>query len=427
MRTKRTLLIALALSITACGGQVEGTDSAAETSVATDDAATTTAAVGETTAAATDGAAAPASGEPIRLGVAVAQTGGGAAALGQDQVIGVTLAEQFFNERGGVNGRPIEIVLQDTLVDEAGAINAFNTLLGDDSIVGIVGPTLSQQALAADPIADAAGVPVLAPSNTADGIPDIGDYVARVSAPVRVVAPNAIKAALDENPSIARAVVLFAQNDAFSKSETGIFQEAIVAEGIELVDPVLTFQTTDTDFTNQVNAVLDAAPDLVVISGLATDAGNLVRQLRETGYTGTIVAGNGMNTRNIFSVCQASCDGLIIAQAYSYSLDAPINDAFRELYVAEQNEEPLQIAAQAFTAVHVYVEALTAVDSASGLDTLDIATLRTELNTALLAGSYDTVLGPISFEPNGEIVQEQFYVARVEMTSDTDGDFTYVS
>jgi branched-chain amino acid transport system substrate-binding protein len=432
--------IALMLLSSACGGTVskDSGGSNAPTSTGSKD----TSVVGATTAAGTSAATTagstattggtvvagkPATGKPIRIGIAVAQTGGSAAALGQDQVIGVNAAVKYFNAHGGVNGRPIELALQDTLVDEAGAINAFNTLLADDTIVGIIGPTLSQQALAADPIADQARMPVVAPSNTAKGIPDIGDYIARVSSPISRVAPNAIAAAKKANPDIDRAVVAFAQNDAFAKNETEVFQKAVTDAGIEVVQPVLTFQTTDTDFTTQVNAILDADPKLVVVSGLATDGGNLVRQLRETGYKGTIVAGNGMNTRNIFKVCQASCDGLIIAQAYSYSFDSPLNRAFTEQYKTDKGELPLQLAAQAFTAVQVFVEALAAVDTKTPLADMDIAATRTAVNTAILAGKYDTVLGPLSFEPNGEVVQDKFYVAQVKMTSASEGDFTYLS
>ena len=123
--------------------------------------------------------------------------------------------------------RPIKLIYQDTAGDEAGAINAFQSLINNDKVVGIVGPTLSQQAFAADKTAVQAKVPVLAPSNTAKGIPQIGPYVTRVSAPVAVVAPNAIKAALNINPNIKTVAVMFAQDDAFSKSETVTFQNAV--------------------------------------------------------------------------------------------------------------------------------------------------------------------------------------------------------
>ena len=121
--------------------------------------------------------------DPIPVGVAVAQTSN-VALFGQEQVIGAQIAEEFFNQKGGVNGRPIKLILQDTAGDEAGAINAFQNLINVAKVVAIVGPTLSQQAFAADPIANKAGVPVVGPSNTAQGIPQIGEFISRVSAPV---------------------------------------------------------------------------------------------------------------------------------------------------------------------------------------------------------------------------------------------------
>jgi branched-chain amino acid transport system substrate-binding protein len=355
----------------------------------------------------------------------VAQTSN-VALLGQEQVIGAQIAEEFFNSRGGVNGRPIKLIFQDTAGDEAGTINAFNTLI-NQNVVGIVGPTLSQQAFAADPIADQAGVPVLGPSNTAKGIPEIGDYIARVSAPVAVVAPNAVKAALEINPNIKKVAVLFAQNDAFSKSETGTFQNTITdTYKLELL-PVQTFQTTDTDFTAQVTNVLAQSPDLVIISGLAADGGNLVKQLRDLGYQGLIIGGNGLNTANIFPVCQAQCDGILIAQAYSYEQDSEVNNEFRNAYKAKQNKEPPQFSAQAFAGVQVFVEALNALDKQTPIKDMELATLRTQLNTQVLAGSYDTPLGKISFTPEGEVNQEQFYVAQIKMNPDGQtGSFQFV-
>jgi branched-chain amino acid transport system substrate-binding protein len=361
---------------------------------------------------------------PIKIGIAVAQTSN-VALLGQEQVIGAQIAEKYFNDKGGVNGRPIELVIQDTAGDEAGAINAFQTVIAAD-VVGIVGPTLSQQAFAADPMAEEAGIPVLAPSNTAKGIPDIGNYIARVSAPVAVVAPNAIQAALEIDPAIKDVVVFYAQNDAFASSETVTFQETAAALGLN-VATVQTFQTTDTDFSAQITAATALNPQLAIVSGLAADGGNLVRQLREFGYTGLIIGGNGLNTANIYPVCQALCDGIIIAQAYSYAAESDINKEFRDLYMAEQGKEPPQFSAQAFAGVQVFVEALTDLDNIVKLDTLDLATQRKLLNMSILAGGYDTPLGPISFTPTGEIVQEKYYVAQIKMNEDGQtGQFIFI-
>jgi branched-chain amino acid transport system substrate-binding protein len=365
------------------------------------------------------------SGAGIPIGIAVAQTSN-VALLGQEQVIGAQIAEQYFNQKGGVNGTPIKLVFQDTAGDEQGTINAFNTLITQNKVVGIVGPTLSQQAFAADPIAERAKVPVLGPSNTAKGIPQIGEYIARVSAPVAVVAPNAVKEALKANPKIKKVAVFFAQNDAFSKSETETFQKTVKDQNLELVT-VQKFQTTDTDFQTQATNAINLKPDLIIISGLASDGGNLIKQLRQLGYNGLIIGGNGLNTANIYPVCQNFCNGVLIAQAYSPELPSEINKAFQDAYKAQKKTDPPQFSAQAFTGVQVFVEALKALDSKTKINTLPLDQLRTQLNKQILAGKYNTPLGEIAFDPEGEIKQNQFYVAQIKMESDgKSGKFAFL-
>lgn len=399
-----------AMLLTACGG---GTNSSTNTGT------------NSTPNSATNAAATTSTSGAIPIGIALAQTSN-VALLGQEGFVGARMAEKYFNDKGGINGTPIRLVMQDTGGDEAGAINAFQTLINKDKVVGIVGPTLSQQAFSADPIADRAKVPVLGASNTAKGIPEIGDYVARVSAPVSIVAPNSVKAALKQNPNIKKVAVFYAQNDAFNKSETEIFQKTVKDQGLELVT-VQKFQTTDTDFQAIATNALNLKPDLVIISGLAADGGNLVRQLRELGYKGIIVGGNGFNTPNIFSVCKALCDGVLIAQAYSPEHPGEINTTFHKTYVQQYKKEPAQFSAQSFTAVQVYVEALKALDKKTKISTMSLDKLRTELNKELLRGKYNTPLGEISFTPVGDIVQKDFYVSQIKMDKDgNNGKFVFL-
>lgn len=365
--------------------------------------------------------------DPIPIGVSVAQTGPVALA-GQEQVLGAQIAEEYFNKKGGVNGRPFKLIFQDAGSDEATAINAYQNQINAAKVVAIIGPSLSQQMFAAGPFAVRAKVPVLGISTTAKGIPQIGEYVSRVSAPVAIVAPNAIKAALDINKSIKRVVVLYAQNDAFNKSETETFQQAVKDLNLELVT-VQTFQTTDTDFTAQVTNTLSAKPDLVIISGLQVDGANLVKQLRELSYKGLIVGGNGLNTTNIIPICKALCDGILVAQAYSPEYKSKINDEFKGMYRDRQKKDPPQFSAQAFTGVQVFVEALSALDKKSPLAKMDLAAVRMELQKQLIAGTYDTPLGEISFKasPGGEIIQKQSYVAQIKMDQGgTSGKWVFV-
>jgi branched-chain amino acid transport system substrate-binding protein len=363
--------------------------------------------------------------EPLPIGVAVSQTSN-VALLGQEQVIGVRLAEEYFNGKGGVGGAEIQVLLEDSAGDEASTINAFNILLRKN-VVAIVGPTLSQQAFAADPLADKAKVPVIGPSNTAKGIPQIGPFVSRVSAPIAVVAPHALEAALKRNPQLKSVAVLFAQNDAFSTSESQTFQEAVKADKRLTLGTIQKFQTTDTDFTTQVTEVLKVKPDLVIISGLAADGGNLVKQLRQLGYKGLIVGGNGLNTPNVFPVCQKYCDGILIAQAYSPEAPDAMNKTLIELYQKKHKKMPGQFTAQAFTAVQVIVEALNSLDQKKKVTSYNLKELRQDLNKQILSQSYQTPLGTISFDKDGEIVQKSFYVAEIKMDADSkNGTFAFL-
>ncbi|NJR18991.1 MAG: ABC transporter substrate-binding protein [Calothrix sp. CSU_2_0] len=400
--TQKTLLfVSLAAIVTACGGGQTSENSGSNTTT------------NKTTLTA------------IPIGIAFSQTGN-AALLGQDGINGIKIAEKYFNDKGGVNGTPIKLVIQDAGGEEQTAINAFQTLINKDKVVGIIGPTLSQQGFSAHPIAERAKVPVVAASNTAKGIPELGDYIARVSAPIVSVAPNAVKAAIKQNPNIKKVAIFYAQNDTFNKTETEIFQKTVKDLGLEVIT-IQKFQTTDTDFQSQATNAINLKPDLAIISGLAADGGNLVRQLRELGYKGVIVGGNGLNTSNVFKVCKALCDGVIIAQAYSPEHPNEINKTFRQTYVSTYKTEPPQFSGQAFTALQVYVEALQALDKKTKVSSLPLPQLRTELNKQILAGKYDTPVGEISFTPVGEVVQKDFYVAKIKMENDGNiGKFTFI-
>ena len=366
----------------------------------------------------------PSANQPINLakGVpvgAVLSLTGNANVYGQDQRTGLNLALAAINGGGGINGKPMALRLEDGGSDESAANAAF-TLQINRGVLALVGPTLSQQAFSADPIAQRRGVPVVAPSNTATGIPQIGHFISRVSAQSSVIAPLSIGKALALQPSIKRAAVFFAQDDAYSTAETVIFQKALTAKGLKPVTVQRT-QLNDQDFQNQITAALQQKPDLIVLSLQAVDGGNLIRQLRELGYKGMIVVGNGMNTPNIYPICQRYCDGILIAQAYSPELATPANRAFLKAFQANQGvaiATPPQLTAQAFTALQVVGEALKRLDAKTPLTTLTVAQARTALMAEILKGHYQTPLGDISFTPEGEVIQKQFFVAQVKMNPD---------
>jgi branched-chain amino acid transport system substrate-binding protein len=355
--------------------------------------------------------AAGAANGALTIGAVIALTGN-ANLYGQDQRLGIDLARRWSLSRAPQ--RPLRLQLEDGGSDEATAIAAFNLLIKQGALA-LIGPTLSQQAFAADPIAQRRGVPVVAPSNTAKGIPQIGHFISRVSAQSSVIAPLSITEALRRDPKVRRVAVFYAQDDAYSTAETLIFQKALAARGLPPVT-IQRVQLADNDFQIPITAALQLQPQLVVISVQAVAGGNLIRQLRELGYRGQIVVGNGLNTPNIYPICQRWCDGILIAQAYSPELNTPINRTFLRLFRASNpGESPSQIAAQAWSAYQVLFEAVQRLQARGGLEDVGLGQAREALMDELLAGRYDTPLGPIHFQKDGEVVQGSFYVAEVRM------------
>ena len=70
---------------------------------------------------------------------------------------------------------------------------------------------------------------------------------------------------------------------------------------------------------------------------------------------------------------------------------------------------------------------INAMDKKTKISGLPINQLRTDLNKQLLAGKYQSPLGEIAFTPEGEIIQKEFYVAQIAMSSDgNSGKFAFI-
>jgi len=199
-----------------------------------------------------------------------------------------------------------------------------------------------------------------------------------------------------------------------------VFQKALKKLGIAHVS-LQKFNTTDTDFTAKEVAVLQSGAELVVISGLAADSGTLVKHLRQLGYTGIIVGGNGFNSPNMFPVCGEQCEGVLVAQAYSPQADSQVNAEFVKRFMELYKKTPAQFSAQAFASVQVIVEALRKVEKDSGrkLRDMKLGEARVALNKALTSGMvFSTPLGEISLDREGEVDQKRFYVSTIVMNPD---------
>jgi branched-chain amino acid transport system substrate-binding protein len=136
----------------------------------------------------------------IKVGVAEALTGP-AAKYGVAIKNGFTLAADGINAKGGVNGNKIALVVEDEQGKKEEAINVFKKLIFQEKVLLVFGPTLSNSAFAADPIANATKTVVFGTSNTADGITNMGPFTFRNSVMEADVLPVTTRAAVKNSIS----------------------------------------------------------------------------------------------------------------------------------------------------------------------------------------------------------------------------------
>ena len=99
--------------------------------------------------------------EPYRIGAIFAVTGP-ASWLGEPQKNTVKMLEEQINAAGGINGRKIEVIVEDNLGEEAKTVLAFKKLVERDKVVAVIGPSRSGSAMAIKPLAERYKVPLIA-------------------------------------------------------------------------------------------------------------------------------------------------------------------------------------------------------------------------------------------------------------------------
>lgn len=355
---------------------------------------------------------------PITIGVAIDRDGS-ELLLGEDQNNAALLASDFFSQTIPGVQIVVRVVNAGNTVEKAAT--AMHKLIDEYQVVAISGPTLSSQALQVNQIPNTAEVPIIGPSNTVPGIPELGCYVARISSSVELVDPLALLAAAQKLRRGGNVVVAYRNDNEFTIAEAQVFTETLAAKqsdyGFALQATVA--YTKEADFTEKAAQIRSYQPDLIMIAGLPKDGGTLVYELRQQGYDGYLVGGNGFNTSRIFEVCE-DCGKILLAQAFGSDVEAtsPMHGQFIQRYQHSYQERPSPIAAQMFTAIQVLVEALAAINERSPISSATaLSDLRDRVNRRLLSGQPfpDTPLGSIAFAPNGEILQSRFYLAETEV------------
>jgi branched-chain amino acid transport system substrate-binding protein len=353
---------------------------------------TPTSAPAKPAAQATTGTAAAATGAltgTAKLGFVFSMTGAGAV-YGATQKNGAQLALDEINASGLLGQAKLEGVFEDDASDKAQGINVFQKLINQDKVLGIVGPTLSNTAQAADPIAQQAGVPVLGVSNTAGGITEIGNFIFRNSLTEAQVIPQTVKAVKDK-ANVKTGALMYGNDDAFTTAGYDVFKQALQSSGIQITSEQ-TFAKGDKDFSPQLTVIKGTNPDALFVSALADEAANIVTQARRVGMEKTpIVGGNGFNSPALMKNAGDAAEGVIVGAAWNSASSNPLSQKFISNYKARYQSDPDQFAAQAYAGVYILADALKRAGS-----TTDRNALREGLGQVK---DLDTVLGSFSFTP----------------------------
>jgi branched-chain amino acid transport system substrate-binding protein len=301
-------------------------------------------------------AAGPARAETVvKIGAALSMTGP-AAVYGATQKAGIQAAVDEINKSHMLKGVKLEAVIEDDASTKEQGIAVFQRFINKDKVAAIIGPTLSNTATAADPLAQAARVPVVAVSNTAPkGITDIGDHIWRVSLTEGQVIPGALKK-LQGTLGFKKAGLLYGNDDAFTKAGYDVMKSALQAAGIAIVGEQ-TFAKPDKDYNAQLTALKGLSPDILMVSALAENAAGIVAQARQLGWNVPIMGGNGFNSPAFIKNAGPAAEGVYVGTAWNKVSADPVNQAFLKA-MAARSIDPDQFCAQAYVGVQVIAEAI---------------------------------------------------------------------
>lgn len=336
-----------------------------------------------------DGIAAAASGLSGEIPIgAVWSLTGDAAVYGPSQKNAAELAVDEVNKSGMLGSAKLKLFTEDDRSTKEGAIAAFEKLIKKDKVVAILGPTLSNSAKAANPIAQESKVIVLGCSNTAGGIVEIGDFIFRDSLPEAAVQPNTIKTTMDKL-GYKKVAVMYGDDDVFTKSGFDVFKKGLEDQGIQILT-IETFKKKDTDFSAQLTKIKGLNPDQIIVSALAEEAAGIMSQGRQLGIPASVhfIGGNGFNSPKLAQLAGPLAEGAISGAAWFIGNDTPGNKAFVEAYKTKYGSNPDQFAAQAYAGVFIVAHAIKTAGSA------DPKAIRDAMANIK---NLDTVLGKFSF------------------------------
>ena len=227
----------------------------------------------------------------ITIGV-VGPMSGGMAQLGRYVRQAVEAQAEEWNEKGGLLGRRVQLLVEDDHDDPHEAVRAAKRL-ARAGIWGVIGHLTSNASLPASAVYHAAGIPQITPSSTDPRLTEqrFGNLFrtcGRDDQQGRVAA----EFVLDELEP--HRVVVVHDPTPYGKALAETFRQRIARQDRRLLVATFTLAPSGKDMAAVVEAIKTKRPDVVYFGGIFREGGLLIKRLREQGVTATLVSGDGM-------------------------------------------------------------------------------------------------------------------------------------
>lgn len=332
-------------------------------------------------------------GETIKIG-AMGPLTGAVAMYGVASTNGTKLAIDEINAAGGINGRKIELILEDEKGDAAEAVNVYKKLKSE-GIVALIGDVTSGpcEAVAAEAVKD--GIPMITPTGTMLSLTAGRANVFRICFTDPFQGTKLAQYAVDTLK--AKTYALLRNNsDPYSAGVADAFKAEAEKLGLQSVGEE-SYGASDTDFHPQLTKIAEADPDVLVLPDYYQVIALIVPQAREVGVKAAFLGPDGWDSvlEQMDKENYGSIEGSFFSNHYSPDDTAQKVQNFVKSYKDTYDMAPSSFAALGYDAARIMAQAIqeaASVDSASIVAAMD-------------AISYDGVTGLTRFDENNNPIK----------------------
>ena len=291
--------------------------------------------------------------EPIKLGVVFPMTGP-AAVYGQNGIKGLKLAQQH---RPAVLGRPVKLLIVDNKSDKVEASNAANRVIQKDKVSALIGCLTSSNSLAAAPVAEQAGVPMLSPWATNPLVTQGKKYIFRICFIDPFQGAVAAKFARDNLKAKTAAVMIDISQD-YCVGIAGFFMRAFKKLGGKVVLKTH-YNTGDQDFSAQLGAIQAAKPDIIYVPGYFTEDALIARQARELGLKQPLLSGDAAQADELIKIGGLAVEGLYFTTHFDeQGVTTASGKRFVAAYRQAYHEAPDSVSALSYDSYNALLDAM---------------------------------------------------------------------